>query len=230
MSLFGALNTAVGGLAAQSAAFGNIAENVANSQTVGYKEVDTSFSDYLTVSTASVNDPGSVIAKPDYENNVQGTVTQSVDPLNLAVSGQGFFQVSKPTADDNGQVTFSPTQAYTRAGDFQMNQNGYLVNGAGYYLQGVPINPATGAPSGSSPQVLQFNNNFVPAAQTTAITYQANLPSAPGTGMLVPSDFEANPLAGAPLAASIVGTGATLSPDALAVGTGQPETVMFEAA
>ena len=52
MSLFGALNTSVSGLSAQSAAFSNISDNVANSQTVGYKEVDTEFIDYLTDSTA----------------------------------------------------------------------------------------------------------------------------------------------------------------------------------
>ena len=51
MSLFGALNTSVSGLTAQSAAFGNISDNVANSQTVGYKGVDTEFVDYLTDST-----------------------------------------------------------------------------------------------------------------------------------------------------------------------------------
>jgi flagellar hook protein FlgE len=49
MSLFGAMNTAISGLTAQSSAFGNIGDNVANSQTVGYKRVDTNFIDYLTV-------------------------------------------------------------------------------------------------------------------------------------------------------------------------------------
>ena len=53
MSLFGAMNTAISGLSAQSNAFGNISDNVANSQTVGFKRVDTSFIDYLTTSTAS---------------------------------------------------------------------------------------------------------------------------------------------------------------------------------
>src|SRR5262249_12985022 len=70
------------------------------------------------------------------------------------------------------------------------------------------------------PQVLQFNNDFVPAQATTAITYQLNLPSTPKSGVLKGSDFEANPLAGAAPAATIVGSGATLSPDAVATGTG----------
>ena len=55
MSLFGAINTAVSGLTAQSTSFGNISEDVANSQTVGFKRVDTSFTDYLTTSTATSN-------------------------------------------------------------------------------------------------------------------------------------------------------------------------------
>ncbi|HTW28988.1 MAG TPA: flagellar basal body protein, partial [Acetobacteraceae bacterium] len=55
MSLLGAMNTAISGLTAQSAAFGNISDNVANSQTTGYKEVETNFVDYLTTSTATVN-------------------------------------------------------------------------------------------------------------------------------------------------------------------------------
>ena len=96
MSLFGAMNTAISGLAAQSASFGNISDNVANSQTVGFKEVDTSFSDYLTTSNSTVNDPGTVIALPDYLNNVQGTVSRADDPLALAIDGQGFFSVSQP--------------------------------------------------------------------------------------------------------------------------------------
>ncbi len=58
MSLFGAMNTAVSGLSAQSNAFGNISDNVANSQTVGYKRVDTSFIDYLTTSTCREQRPG----------------------------------------------------------------------------------------------------------------------------------------------------------------------------
>ena len=77
MSLFGAMNTAISGLSAQSNAFGNISDNVANSQTVGYKRVDTAFIDYLTTSTAANNVPGAVVTRPDYVNNVEGTITQT---------------------------------------------------------------------------------------------------------------------------------------------------------
>ena len=63
MSLFGAMNTAISGLAAQANAFANISDNVANSQTVGFKRVDTSFIDYLTTSNATENDSGAVVAE-----------------------------------------------------------------------------------------------------------------------------------------------------------------------
>jgi enamine deaminase RidA (YjgF/YER057c/UK114 family) len=144
MSLFGAMNTAISGLNAQSNAFANISDNVANSQTVGYKRVDTSFVDYLTTSTPTTNDSGSVVGLPDYVNNVQGTITQTDNPLGLAIAGQGFFAVSQQTGDVNGLPTFNPQQYYTRAGDFQMDKNGYLVNSAGEFLNGWPVNPNTG--------------------------------------------------------------------------------------
>jgi flagellar hook protein FlgE len=132
--------------------------------------------------------------------------------------------VAKPTGTSDNQPVFSGVDNYTRAGDFQLNSGGYLVNGAGYYLMGIPINRTTGNPIGSSPQVLQFSNDFVPAQETTAITYQLNLPSTPKSGMLNGSDFEANPLAGASPAATIVGSGAKLTADAVASGTGSVST------
>jgi flagellar hook protein FlgE len=51
MSLFGAIGTAISDLGAQSAAFGNISDDVANSQTTDFKRIDTSFEDFPTTST-----------------------------------------------------------------------------------------------------------------------------------------------------------------------------------
>src|SRR6202012_5034241 len=67
----------------------------------------------------------------------------------------------------------------SRRGYFQVNSEGYLVNGAGYYLMGVSVDPKTGNPTGNVPTVLQFQNNFIPAQATTALTYAANLPTTP---------------------------------------------------
>lgn len=220
MGIFDALTTAVGGLQAQSFALQNISGNIANSQTTGYKETDSYFQDLVSSATVGEQSSGGVIAGSVATNSVQGSISTTSVATDMAINGNGFFVVEKPSGTVDNQPTFSGVNNYTRAGDFQLNANGYLVNGAGYYLMGIPVNATTGNPIGSSPQVLQFNNNFVPAQATTAIQYQANLPSAPSSGTLNPADFEANPLAGAPLAAEIQGAGATLSADALAVGTG----------
>jgi flagellar hook protein FlgE len=220
MGIFDALTTAVAGLQAQSFALQNISGNIANSQTTGYKETDTTFADLVSAAAQQQQTTDGVIASSVATNTVQGSITSTSVATDMAINGTGFFVVAQPSGNSGGTPTFSGVDYFTRSGNFQMDQNGYLVNGSGYYLMGLPVNPTTGSPTGSSPQVLQFDNNFVPASATTSIQYQANLPSTPTSGTLVPADFEANPLAGAPVAASITGTGAKLSPDALAVGTG----------
>jgi flagellar hook protein FlgE len=223
MGIFDALNTAVAGLQSQSFALQNISGNIANSQTTGYKETDTHFEDLVSAAALGQQTANGVTAGSRSTNTVQGTIQSSSVSTDMAVNGDGWL-VAKPSGSSDNQPVFSGVNNYTRAGDFQLNSGGYLVNGAGYYLMGIPINRTTGNPIGSSPQVLQFNNDFVPAQATTAITYQLNLPSTPKSGMLNGSDFEANPLAGAPPAATIVGTGAKLTPDALASGTGSVST------
>ena len=181
MSLFGAMNTAISGLNAQSNAFGNISDNVANTQTIGYKRVDTSFIDYLTTSNASVNDPGSVVARPDYVNNVQGTVTQSDNPLGLAIAGQGFFAVSQKTGEANNLPTFNPQQYYTRAGDFQMDKNGYLVNSANEALNGWPVY-RNGVVNQNTLAPIQVTQTVYNPVATSTVTLSANLPATPDTG------------------------------------------------
>jgi flagellar hook protein FlgE len=220
MGIFDALTTAVAGLQAQSFALQNISGNIANSQTTGYKETDTSFEDLVSAASQNQQTSGGVIANSVATNTVQGSIQSTSVSTDMAINGDGYFVVAQPTGTTDNQPDFSGVNDYTRAGDFQMDSNGYLVNGAGYYLMGLPVDPTTGNPEGNAPQVLQFNKDFVPAQATTAIQYEANLPSSPTSGLLDASSFEANPLAGAPIAAEISGTGATLEPDARAVGTG----------
>ena len=74
----------------------------------------------------------------------------------MAINGDGFFAVQKPGTFTDNTPVFDGVDRYTRRGDFQIDKSGYLVNGAGYYLEGVPVDPTTGNPSGSSPQVLQI--------------------------------------------------------------------------
>lgn len=192
MSLFGALNTSVSGLSAQSAAFGNISENVANSQTVGFKAVDTNFIDYLTTSTAQQNEPGAVVTRPDYTNNVQGTITQSSDPTALAISGQGFFAVSEQNGTVAGSTdpTFNPQTYYTDAGDFQPDANGYLVNSAGEYLQGWTVDPATGAANQSQLAPIQVTQTRFNPVATSQVSLSANLPTTAPAGTPMSSQVD----------------------------------------
>jgi flagellar hook protein FlgE len=208
MGIFDALNTSVGGLQAQSFALQNISGNIANASTVGYKGINTSFEDLIPAALA-VNKQvaGGVTAHAQQTITTQGTVSNSTVATNIAINGDGFFDVQKPTGITDNVPTFNGVTNYTRAGDFQVNAQGYLVNSAGYYLMGQAVDPKTGNPLGSVPTVLQFNNNFVPAQATTAIQYAANLPTVPKTtaspnatagsfvaqGGLNPADFSQNP-------------------------------------
>jgi flagellar hook protein FlgE len=182
MSLFGAMNTAISGLNAQSNAFGNISDNVANSQTTGFKRIDTTFEDYLTTSNTSINEPGAIVARPSYVNNVQGSITQTDNPLGMAIAGQGFFAVSQQTGQVNGQPTFSPQQFYTRAGDFQMDKNGYLVNSAGQYLNGWQVNSQTGDVNQNNLSPIQVSQTAFNPVDTTEVELSANLPATPAAG------------------------------------------------
>lgn len=184
MSIFGALDTSVSGLQAQSSAFTNISDNIANSQTTGYKGVDTNFINYLVQSTPTSNGADSVVAHPDYTNTVQGTVTQSSDPLALAISGQGYFNVSEPAANTLSSSTtqsFQAQQYYTRAGDFSLNKQGYLVNGAGAYLNAWPVDTASGLVNTSSLAPIQIAQTATPPVATSDVKLSAALPTTPAS-------------------------------------------------
>ena len=190
MSLFGAMSTAISGLTAQSGAFSNISDNVANSQTVGFKRTDTAFVDYLTTSTASVNDSGAVVARPDYVNNVQGTVKQTDNPLALAITGQGFFPVSQQNGDKQGLPTFSAQQYFTRAGDFTMNKNGYIVNSAGNFLNGWSVDPLSGTVNRNVVAPIEINQTVFKPVATSGVTLSANLPATPSPGSNISSQIQ----------------------------------------
>ena len=189
MSLFGAMNTAISGLSAQSAGFGNISDNVANSQTVGFKRVDTAFIDYLTTSSASVNDSGSVVAQPEYMNNVQGTIAQTDNPLGMAIAGQGFFPVSHAVGSGAGALATSPMPYYSRAGDFHLDKGGYIVNSAGEFLNGWSVDPTTGAVNRNAVTPIQVNQTVYKPVATTELTLAANLPATPTAGASVSSQI-----------------------------------------
>jgi flagellar hook protein FlgE len=180
-SLFSALTTAVSGLDAQSSSIGNISDNLANSETVGYKSVGTSFEELVNASSAAVNNPGGVLSAPQYQNDVQGSITSSQTPTNLAISGSGYFPVETATTDATGTTTFNSQQLFTRQGDFTLNANGYIINSSGFYLTGWTVDSSGVANEASTApiQVSALLDNPVPTSTTT---YTANLPSNAATG------------------------------------------------
>ncbi|CAM3312650.1 Flagellar hook protein FlgE [Methylobacterium mesophilicum] len=179
MDLFTALQTSVSGLQAQSYAISNISGNIANSQTTGFKRIDTSFVDMMSETTPKREVAGSVLAQSRLTNTIAGNVVASSVPTNMAINGDGFFTVVRKTGDSNGAATFSGTNVYTRRGDFAQDKDGYLVNGAGGYLTGTNLDPVTG--QATSTGLLKIGNSSLPAQPTTSLTYAANLPATPAT-------------------------------------------------
>jgi len=182
MSLFGSMTTAIGGLTAQSRALGHISDNVANSQTIGFKRIDTSFVSYITSSSPRLHTSGSVVARPDFTHTVQGTIEQTENKTALAVAGQGFFAVAAPSGEVNGLPTFDPRQFYTRAGDFTLDRNGYLVNSAGYFLQGWNVDANTRQVDRTLLQPIRVSQLVSNPVATSEITLAANLPANPPEG------------------------------------------------
>ena len=203
MGIFGALTTSVAGLKSESYALENISGNIANSQTTAFKRIDTSFLDLIPQTGNDQQLAGSVTANSRSTNTIQGSVQSAAVSTYMAINGDGFFAVQKPGSFTDNSPIFTGVNDYTRRGDFALDKNGYLVNGAGYYLEGVPIDPTTGNPSGGAPQVLKFQNDFLPSQATTKIEYRANLASyplttkhdttVPGSELLRPADFGTNP-------------------------------------
>ncbi|GBR53900.1 flagellar hook protein FlgE [Neokomagataea thailandica NBRC 106555] len=187
MSLFNALNTAVSGLNAQSHAFSDLSNNIANSQTVGYKSTGTSFSDYVTAQTkASLQGSSDSVAAVTTQNTeYQGSVTTSSNPLGMAISGRGFFSVLAPSGGTTAQGTtsFNTQNFYTRNGDFSQNSDGYLVNTSGYYLQGYQVQNGGSLSTNISPIQVSSNLSFQPT-KSTSLTVSGVVGSTATTGVM----------------------------------------------
>jgi len=179
MSINSALNAAVSGLTANSSALAAISDNIANANTVGYKENTTEFEDLVGASSAAGNYSAGGVQADTVQLVSQNVGTQqTTSGTDLSINGQGMFVVtSTPTP------TPSDARSYTEAGSFDVNAQGYLVNAAGYYLQGFPVDEATGAvtvnPSDlNSLQTINVADVGGTASATSYATVNANLNSA----------------------------------------------------
>ena len=126
MGLFGSMNTAVSGMHAQTNRLSAVSENIANSDTDGYKRANVKFSSFLLPSTKGTLNSGGVTSNIGHDITMQGDLANTSSGSDVAITGKGFFVVQ----DDHGRM------ALTRAGSFKIDQDGYLVNAAGYTLLG----------------------------------------------------------------------------------------------
>lgn len=129
MGLYGMMRTGVSGMNAQANRLSTVADNIANSSTVGYKRASTQFSSLVLPSTGGNYNSGGVETDVRYHITDGGALRYTTSTTDLAVSGNGFFVVSNA----NG------TPYLTRAGAFVPDDEGNLINAAGYYLMGYPI-------------------------------------------------------------------------------------------
>ena len=229
MGIFGALTTAVSGLRAQSFALENISGNIANSQTTAFKRSDTTFSELISNGAAARQTSGSVFAQTLATNNIQGDIQSSNTATFMAINGAGYFVVAPPSNVFSGNASLG-SDLYTRRGDFQLDKDGYLVNGGGYYLKTLAVDLATGMVTGSVPEIRQFTNDVLPARATDSIQYRANLPSypqtalanksVPGSELLSGAGYTADPRTATTsyLPATALGTGITTPLDLIGSG------------
>jgi flagellar hook protein FlgE len=163
-------------MAAQANHLAVISENIANANTMGYKQASTLFQDLVDeIGAMSDYSAGGVTTSIRANISQQGTLTGTSSPTDLAIQGQGFFLVK----DGAGNILL------TRAGSFVQDASGNLVNAAGYTLMGYPQGGATGTEAGLQP--VTINGAPLVATASTSGTFTANLNSNAATLTGTPS-------------------------------------------
>lgn len=178
-------NSALSGLNANSNALNVVGNNIANANTVGFHSSSITFQDiYASQNGARLNGAGNPIQIGDgvqtgavHTKFEQGNLNESNSPLHAAIRDNGFFVVRN--ADG--------TSSYTRAGDFTVNNKGYLITSGGAEVQGYV------AQNGRIPTDGPLASLQVPIGQTLApqITQQATLRMNLDAGALTGANFNA---------------------------------------
>lgn len=200
MTLFGALTSGVSGLTAQSSAIGAISDNITNVNTIGYKGTQVDFQTLVTVQTSGTfYSAGGVQSKPRQDTGVQGLLQSSTSQTDIAISGSGFFVVNEASAP-----TLSNEFLFSRAGSFFQDDEGFLRNTAGYYLQAWPTT-ASGVVTTNNTALTIPNQNVIStdflatvnlnrvggtATATSTIGIGANLPSTDTVGTTHKTDVQ----------------------------------------
>ncbi|MBZ9740122.1 MULTISPECIES: flagellar hook protein FlgE [unclassified Mesorhizobium] len=170
MSLYGMMRTGVSGMNAQANRLSTTADNIANSDTTGYKRSSAEFSTLIMPSTGGAYNSGGVTTTIRQAVSDPGVLQYTTSVSDLAVSGDGFFVVQDP----------SGTPFLTRAGAFVPDAQGRLVNAAGFqlmaysYANGTPAATVNGF-EGLEPVVI--SDQGLTATPSTAGTFSGNLPA-----------------------------------------------------
>ncbi|MDQ2103619.1 flagellar hook protein FlgE [Azospirillum isscasi] len=179
MSLFSAMRSGVSGMSAQSSRMAAISDNISNSATIGYKRAAVDFSTLMTSSGSTTSyAAGGVRSNVHYQVLKDGTIQGTQSATDMAIEGRGFFVV----ADNAGNTGNSPGYALTRAGSFLPDDQGFLRNSAGQYLQAWKLGP-----DGSLPAVNRNGFDGMSAvsiaglayggSKTTQMNFSGNLPA-----------------------------------------------------
>lgn len=174
MGLSTALFTGVSGLNINGTGLSVVGDNIANTNTTGFKGSRAAFGDILSSSLgggSSFQIGRGAALQAVQTNFTQGTLETTSNPLDLAIEGDGFFIVR----DQNG------AQFYTRAGQFKLDKSGDIVNPEGLRLQGYL------SQQGGVLGTINVSSLNSPANDTSAITISANLSSGTHIKRLAPS-------------------------------------------
>lgn len=156
-----------------------VSNNIANTNTVGFKGSRAEFSDVYASSVAGGNSQAAGVQVANISQQfAQGSITYTENALDMAINGQGFFVVS-----DKGELS------YSRAGYFSMDANNYLVNNQGMKLQGYSADVSGNILAGTQTD-LRIDQNTMPAQATDQIKSAANLDARVSTlaGAINPDD------------------------------------------
>ena len=156
------------GLNAASKNLDVIGNNIANSNTTGFKSSRAEFADMVAASMGAGGGSSygiGVEVAAVAQQFSQGNVTVTGNNLDVAINGNGFFKVQQPDG----------SSAYTRAGNFKLDKTGDLVTNGGAQVMGFRVDPATGL-STSEAQPLSFPTGApIQAKQTESIKATLNL-------------------------------------------------------
>ena len=207
MSINSALLAGVSGLVSNASALASISDNISNVNTTGYKRNQVDFSTMVTSQAVKGEySAGGVQGVTHTYVSQQGLIQSAASSTDLAISGDGFFVVTTKGAG----LTAADPRSFTRAGSFQPDASGFLVNNAGLYLQGWPVQ-ANGTfninPSDvNSLSSINVKNLGAAVQQTGNVSLSANLNQTAavsaaeatynGTTVASMADYASNPATG----------------------------------